>query len=234
MISNQIIYNCITEVKEISKIDMLVADSFGQVIAKTEDIISPDKKVLLSFIESEASTQEVASQLYFRILDDDASEYVLVADNKEDAYLVARLVAAQLKNLIVAYKDRVDRNSFFQNLLLDNLLLVDIYNRAQKLRIEAVRKRCVFVIEPVIKKDNNLIEVVKELFYQEAGDFITAVDEKHVVIIKALEDDVTMEELEETAKMLVDMSGSEAMMDVRVAYGSIVDEIKGVSKAYTD
>lgn len=234
MISNQIIYNSIQEIKEISKLDMLVADSFGQVIAKTEEIVSPDKKTLLAFLESEADSQEILGQLYLRIPDEQSSAYCLVVNEAEDSYLVARLAVAQLKNLIIAYKDRVDRNSFFQNLLLDNLLIVDIYNRAQKLRIDAVKKRCVFVIEPVSGKEANLIDIVKEMFYTEAGDFITAVDEKHVVIIKSLEDDATNDDLDEIAKMLVDMSGSEAMIDVRVAYGSIVDEIKGVSKSYKE
>lgn len=234
MISNQIIYNSIQEIKEISKLDMLVADSFGQVIAKTDKITSPDKKTLLSFIESEADSQEISGQIYLRIPDESGASYCLVTNESEDAHLVAKLAAAQLKNLIIAYKDRVDRNSFFQNLLLDNLLLVDIYNRALKLHIEAVKKRCVFVIEPVSGKEANLIDIVREMFYTEAGDFITAVDENHVVIIKALDDNANNEDLEEIAKMLVDMSGSEAMIDVRVAYGSIVEEIKGVSKSYKE
>lgn len=237
MISNQIIYNCIEETRNISKVEMLVADSFGQVIAKTENIENVDKKALLDFMGTEAKSQEVAGKLYIRIPDDNNSEYVLVTDTanaKEDAYLVARLTAAQLKNLVIAYKTQVDRNSFFQNLLLDNLLLVDIYNRAQKLRIDVVKKRCVIVIEPEGERETNLIDIVRELFYTEAGDYITAVDEKHVVIIKSLADNESLEDLNETARMLVDMAGSEAMIDVRVAYGSIVDEIKGVSKSYKE
>lgn len=237
MISNQIIYNCIEETKSIAKVEMLVADSFGQVIAKTEDIEQIDKKSLLDFLQSEANSQEVAGKFFLRIPDDNNSEYVLVTDTngaKEDAHLVAKLTAAQIKNLIIAYKTQIDRNSFFQNLLLDNLLLVDIYNRAQKLHVDVVKRRCIFVIEPEGVKETNLIEIVRELFYTEAGDFITAVDENHVVIIKALADNEGIEELEETAKMLVDMAGSEAMIDVRVAYGSIIDEIKGVSKSYKE
>ena len=234
MISNQVIYNCIEEVKAISKKDMLVADSFGQVIAKTDSIGVPDKKTILSFMESEADSQEILGQFYIRIPDDNNSSYALVTSSDDEGHLVGRLAAAQIKNLVIAYKTQVDRNSFFQNLLLDNLLLVDIYNRAQKLHIEPVQKRCVFVIEPVGQRQTNLIDIVRELFYTEAGDFITAVDEKHVVIIKALQSGDTEEDLAETAKMLVDMSGSEAMIDVRVAYGSIVDEIKGVSKSYKE
>lgn len=237
MISNQIIYNCIEEVKSISKAEMLVADSFGQIIAKTENIEAVDKKTLLDFMGTEANSQEVNDKIFIRIPDDNNSEYVLVTDirsTKEDVHLIAKLTAAQLRNLIIAYKTQVDRNSFFQNLLLDNLLLVDIYNRAQKLHVDVVKRRCVFVIEPEADRETNLLEIVRELFYTEAGDFITAVDEKHVVIIKALSDSDTTEDLDETAKMLVDMAGSEAMIDVRVAYGSIIDEIKGVSKSYKE
>lgn len=234
MISNQIILNCIEEAKSISQLEFLVADSFGCVIAKTSGMSEPAKGVILSFGESGAESQEAGGNIYIRIPDEVDSYYVLMASMGEGSYVAARLLAAQIKNLIIAYKDRVDRNSFFQNLLLDNLLLVDIYNRAQKLHIDAVRRRCVFTIEPVVKKDNSLIEMVKELFYTEAGDFVTAVDENHVIVVKALSDDESTEDLEETAKMLVDMAGSEAMTDVRVAYGSIVDDIKGVSRSYKE
>lgn len=236
MISNQVIYDCISEVKNISKVEMLVADCFGQIIAKTENIESPEKKTILYFLESEADSQEIKGMLYIRIPDDNNSAYVLIIEienSNADAYLVAKLTAAQLRNLVTAYKSQIDRNSFFQNLLLDNLLLVDIYNRAQKLHIDVVKRRCVFVIEPVNGKETNLVDIVRELFYTEAGDFITAVDDKHVVIIKSLEDEDDSA-LEETAKMLVDMAGSEAMIDTRVAYGSVVDEIKGVSRSYKE
>lgn len=234
MISNQIIYNCIEDVKRVSKIEMLVSDTFGQIIAKTDAIVDPEKKLLLNFIEGEAEFQEVGSQVYLRILDENETAYVLIAEGGENTFLVARLAAMQIANLVVAYKDRVDKNSFFQNLLLDNLLIVDIYNRAKKLHIDVVKRRCIYVIEPIGENNRNLIDVVRELFYTEAGDFITAVDENRVVVIKALNDGDTEEDLSETARMLVDMAGSEAMVDVRVAYGSIVDEIKGVSKSYKE
>lgn len=234
MISNQIISNCIEEAKSISKLEFLVADSFGTTLAKTADFENVNKGVILAFGESGAESQEAAGCIYLRIPDDNDAYYILISTMGEGSYVSARLLAMQIKNLIVAYRDKVDRNSFFQNLLLDNLLLVDIYNRAQKLHVDAVLKRCVFVVEPVLSRDTNLIEMVKELFFTEAGDFVTAVDENHVVVIKALDQNETAEDLEETAKMLVDMAGSEAMTDVRVAYGSMVEDIKGVSKSYKE
>lgn len=235
MISNQIIVNCIEEAKSISKMDFLVADSFGLSIAKTSGIEEPKKGDILSFVKSGADSREIGELIYIRIPDEADSCYVLVCTKGNDSFVLARLVASSLKNLVVAYKDKIDRNSFYQNLLLDNLLLVDIYNRAQKLHVEAVLKRCVFVVEPVGKsQESNLTEMVKELFFSQAGDFVTTVDENHVIIIKTLEEADTVDDLEETAKMLVDMAGSEALEDVRVSYGSIVEDIKGVSKSYKE
>ena len=58
-------------------------------------------------------------------------------------YMIGKVAVSEIQNLIVAYKERFDKNNFIQNLLLDNLLLVDIYNRAKKLHIEVERPpRC--------------------------------------------------------------------------------------------
>ena len=40
--------------------------------------------------------------------------------------------------------------------------------------------------------------------------------------------------MDDNAKMLVDMFNSEAMTNVRVSYGTIVNDIKGVSKSYKE
>ncbi len=78
------------------------------------------------------------------------------------------------------------------------------------------------------------MEMLKELFYTSAGDFVTSVDESSIIVIKALGKKESYDALQETAKMLVDMLNSEAMTSVRVAYGTIVNEIKGLSKSYKE
>ncbi len=235
MISNQTIQNCIDDIHNISKLDFLVTDSLGNVIAQTDEEKLIEKSVLLSFMQSPAEVQEMKGQLLFKVNDEGQVSHVLAVFGEGEAFLVGKLTANELQNLIVAYKDRIDKNSFYQNLLLDNLLLVDIYNRAQKLHIEAVQSRCVFVIE--IKPENNheTLEMVKELFNQQNGDYVTSVDENHIIVIKSIEnpDDYTSE-LDETARMLIDMLGSEAMENAKVAYGTVVNEIKGISKSYKE
>lgn len=234
MITDRVIEGCIEDVYSISGTALVVADVTGRVIAHTGSISLPDRDKVCDFALSGREILEVNDQTFIRVTDDSETAFVLITDCREENIVRARLAASALKNLTAAYTDKIDRNSFFQNLLLDNMLLVDIYNRARKLHIEATQRRCVFVVEPVASKENNLIEMVRELFYTEAGDQVTAVDENHVVVIKALDKDDDNDDLEETAKMLVDMAGSEAMSDVRVAYGTIAEDIKGVSKSYKE
>jgi len=233
MISNQVITNCIREASELSKMDFVVVDSIGVVIATTDTEINLDKDAINSFLSSEATTQECQGCFFIKIFDEDEAAYVLIAKGSDEGLIIGKLVALQIKNLIIAYKEKIDRNSFFQNLLLDNLLLVDVYNRAKKLHINSNEKRCVFVIEPVGKRDENLLEVVRELFYPQNGDFVTAVDEEHIVIIKSIEEEGESA-IKETAEMLVDMASSEAMQSVRVAYGNVIDDVRGVSKSYKE
>ena len=64
----------------------------------------------------------------------------------DDTYMVGRMASFQVENLLIAYKERFDKDNFIKNLLLDNLLLVDIYNRAKKLHIETTVRRVVYII----------------------------------------------------------------------------------------
>jgi carbohydrate diacid regulator len=149
--------------------------------------------------------------------------------------MVGRMVTFQIQSLIVAYKERYDKDNFIKNLLLDNLLLVDIYNRAKKLHIDVETKRVVFIVETSVEKDNMALETVRTLFSgTKSKDFITAVDEKNIIIVKELRPNDTYEDLEKTGKVVLDMLNTEAMSKVRVSYGTIVNELKDVSRSYKE
>ena len=225
MITNQIIQTSISELCAITKMELCVADLQGNLVAQTyrEGVVS--REIVMNFAASEADSQVIQDQHLFKIYDDDLPLYILAAKGGDDTYMIGKIAVSQLQNLIIAYKEKVDRNSFFQNLILDNLLLVDIYNRAKKLHIVAEQARAVFVIETKTEKDINAREMVSELYSTQNGDYITAVDEQHIILIK---------ELDEVARVLVDMLNSEAMTTVRVAYGTIVHEIKDISKSYKE
>ena len=235
MISNQVIQNSIDELRAITKVDLGVFDVEGLKVATTVDEIDISRDIIENFSSSPADSQVVGGRHLLKILDDGEPAYILVAQGpSDDVYMVGKIAVSSIQNLIVAYKERFDRNNFFQNLLLDNLLLVDIYNRAQKLHIEVECPRIIYLIETKIEKDNSAMEMLKSLFSSQNGDYITAVDEKNIILIKALEREDDLDTIEKTADMIVDMMNSEAMMNVRVAYGTVVSELREVSKSYKE
>lgn len=235
MISNQVIQNSIDELRAITKVDLGVFDVEGLKVATTVDEIDISRDIIENFASSPADSQVVGGRHLLKILDDGEPAYILVAQGpSDDVYMVGKIAVSSIQNLIVAYKERFDRNNFFQNLLLDNLLLVDIYNRAQKLHIEVECPRIIYLIETKIEKDNSAMEMLKSLFSSQNGDYITAVDEKNIILIKALEREDDLDTIEKTADMIVDMMNSEAMINVRVAYGTVVSELREVSKSYKE
>lgn len=172
---------------------------------------------------------------FFKVYDENELEYVILAKgDAEDVYMIGKMATFQIQNLLVAYKERFDKDNFIKNLLLDNLLLVDIYNRAKKLHIETDVKRIVFIIETKTEKDTNALETVRTLFSSKTKDFITAVDEKNIILVKEIKPSETYEDMRKTAKVIVDMLNTEAMSSVNVAYGTIVNEIKEVSRSYKE
>lgn len=177
----------------------------------------------------------IGNEHLLKVLDEGEVVYILVArGTSDDVYMVGKIAVCQLQNLIIAYKEKFDRNNFFQNLLLDNLLLVDIYNRAKKLHIEVSVPRLVYLIETKSEKDGIVTELLKGMFSVQNGDYITSVDESNVILIKSLEDGYTQDSLLDIANTIVDMMNTEAMLNVKVAFGTVVSELKDVSKSYKE
>ncbi len=235
MISNQILLSTIEEIKSITRVDLCVMDTEGKVLATTFSGAEKNEEAVVDFAGSQADSQVVSDFQFFKVIEDNQLEYVLLAEGAgNDVYIVGKMVVFQIKSLLVAYKERYDKDNFIKNLLLDNMLLVDIYSRSKKLHIDTDVKRIVFIVETVHDKDNNALETIKSLFAGKNRDFITAVDEKSIIIVKEVEEGQTYADMEKTANVLLDMLNSEAMTQVDIAFGTIINDIKEVSRSYKE
>ena len=235
MISNQVLQTTIDGLKSITRIDICVMDIEGKALATTINNVEEYEEAVMAFVDSPADSQVLQGYQFFKVFDDHQLEYVILAKgDTDDVYMVGKLAAFQIQNLLVAYKERFDKDNFIKNLLLDNLLLVDIYNRAKKLHIETSVKRVVYIIETKYEKDTNALETVRSIFAGKTKDFITAVDEKNIILVKEVKPGETYEDLEKTANTILDMLNTEAMTKVHVAFGTVVGEIKEVSRSYKE
>ena len=235
MISNQILQDTIDGIKAITRIDLCVMDTEGKPLASTLDAVEEYKEAVLVFAESLAESQALQGYQFFKIFDEHQLEYILLANGgSDDVYMVGKIAAFQIQNLLVAYKERFDKDNFIKNLLLDNLLLVDIYNRAKKLHIDTEVRRVIFIIETKHEKDTNALDNVRNLLGNRTRDFVTAVDEKNIIVVKELEPNDGHTELEKIAENMYTLLKEDGEEDVLIAYGTVVNDIKEVSKSYKE
>ena len=235
MISNQILQSTVDGLKSISRIDFSIMDTEGESLAFTSNEIAVPNAELKSFISSSADSQQVQDLQFFKIYEDSGQlEYVLIASGGDDAHMVGRMAVFQIQSLLEAYKDRFDKDDFIKTLLLDNLLLVDIHNRAKKLHIQTNLPRAVFLIENESNKNSLALDILKGLSNVGNTDFITAVDEQNVIIVHELKTSDSASELKQFAKGLLPHLEKGGLRNSRISYGTVIDEIKDVSRSYKE
>lgn len=235
MISNQVLQSTLDGIKNIARIDLCVADVDGKVYALTSSHMEKYGPQAVEFVKSPADSQEVGGSQFFKIYDEQQLEFILVADGSaEDVYTLGKMAAFQIQNLLVAYKERFDKDNFIKNLLLDNLLLVDIFSRAKKLHIQSEMHRVAIIIEGDQGKDNNILELMRTHFGSNNKDFITAVDENNVIVVKELEDNAGADEIQKVCNTYKTYLSKEGVKGVHISYGTIVGELKEVSRSYKE
>ena len=136
MLSNQILHRTAQDIREITGLECSVWDVRGACLVRTSEKAIEMEQDVRAFGASGQESRIDGGEGFFLICDEEEPVYVLaLRGSEEEMSLAGRMGASQLGNLILAYKERMDKNRFVQNLLLDNLLMVDVYNQARKMRI---------------------------------------------------------------------------------------------------
>ncbi len=235
MISNQVLESTLEGLKTISRVDMCLMDTEGLVVASTFEHAEDFRDSVISFRNSPAESQVISGYQFFKVLDEAQLEYILIANgSSDDVYMVAKMAAFQVQTLIVAYKERFDKDNFIKNLLLDNLLLVDIFNRAKKLHIEYESRRVVYILEIEGEREAGSLETVRSEIDLRQGDFVTAVDEKGVIVVQELLPGEGSAEMDATARQILSTVSTDRRGQALVSYGTVVGELKDVSRSYKE
>ena len=117
MISSQILQNTIEGLKTITRVDLCVMDTDGKSLATTFSEAMEFTEAVQGFVNSPADSQVINGCQFFKVFDDNQLEYVLlVKGGNEDIYMIGKIATFQIQNLLVAYKERFDKDNFIKNL----------------------------------------------------------------------------------------------------------------------
>ena len=236
MISYQLMLSTVVDLKHITRKDFAVLDCDGKLVATTlEDTTDIPYMYVDAVVNSPAEHQLIQGKQYFKVIENHIPEYIVLVDGEdEDTFRVGKLAAFHLHALMVAYKERFDKDGFIKSLLLDNVLTVDILNGAKRLQLEMNARRAVFLISIPLDTEQSALEILRNLFPDKDKDFIAPVDETCVVLVKELEDKDGECEINSIAKNVADTLSSEAMYRVNVAIGSVNKDLRTLSAAYKE
>ena len=231
----QILQKCLTDWKNISQLDFCLIDSDNNIFVSTCDRALPSASRLEDFRQSNALCLSNTTTHIFKITENHTVSYLLVVWGKtENASTIGELAVCQVQSLLAAYAEKSDKNTFMQNLLLGSYSDVDAFNKAKKLHITTSVQRAVFLVETKQNKDENALATIRNIFSARTRDFITAIDDSGIIIIRELQSTETYEDLEGIACMLVDMLNTEAMTSAWVSYSNLAEDITQLPSAYKE
>ena len=231
----QILQKCLTDWKNISQIDFCLLDSDNHIFLSTCDKKLPAESKLEEFRQSSALCVSNTSCCLYKIMENHSISYILIVWGKaESTATIGELAVCQVQSLLAAYAEKSDKNTFMQNLLLGSYSDVDAFNCAKKLHIATSVQRAVFLVETKQTKDENALATIRNIFSARTRDFITAIDDTGIIIIRELPSTETYEDLESIAYMLVDMLNTEAMTSAWVAYSNLAEDISRLPDAYKE
>lgn len=235
MLRNQRLKNALKEIKEISRIDSAVYTGEGELTASTFQAEKGLGEKVRQFSEVSADALTMDGFHFLRIpLSPMEEEYVLVVRAAvEEAYMVGRLAVCQLRNLIEAEAQRVNKSSFLQQVLYGNVREDELHDRAKKMHIP-VSEWVVYVIKTTGKKDPACVETLRNLFSDRDKDFLIETDEQVIVLIKDVKEMEEPEAPENLAKMISDNVQAEAMQQVSIGYGRRAESFSEITRSYQE
>jgi len=235
MISNQLLQKAVDEMKELVNSEMMIMDMDGRIAAKTFSGKPIMQDAISKFASSDEESANADGFKLFKVKNELENEYILaVKGTSNNTNLVGRLARYQIETLIVAYKEKFDKDNFYRSLLLDNLLLNDIYGRSEKLRIEAEKNRVVYIISADSKIQDDVLNTVRNIFVGSNDDFVVALDKEKIVVVKQLADNENYDTLANLSKRISNAVKSDEGYEPDISYGTIVSDLKDVSKSYKE
>ena len=176
MLPVQILKKTVSDIRNITGTDCSIWNAAGSCLAYSGE---EENNLFIHIKEMPEEEWEENNESFFSVFSEEGLIYILVLHSvSPEIKMAGRLGVKQLEGYVQLCQEKMNRNHFIQNLLLDNLLLVDVYNRAKKMRIPIEARRAVIMIEPKNPNDNLILEVLKGLYETSTKDFVTAVDDE--------------------------------------------------------
>jgi len=224
------------QMKDVMNRDLGLITDGGFIIASNENCISNnDLECVLSFTEDNTDTFTYNGFTYKPIVSMGKIDYIIFVKGDDSlARNYADILQVSFSSVKSLYDDKHDRLNFIKNFLLDNVLPGDVLAKAAELHLAIETRRVVYLIQTEKVSDFSVLELVESMFPNKQNDFIVSIDENNIALVKELENDVTLSELQTLAKNICNNINTEIMASASVGIGTVVSNIKEIARSYKE
>ena len=159
--------------------------------------------------------------------------FVEGVDKAADKY--SAILCISLQNIKSLYDEKFDKSSFIKNIILDNILSSDIYAKSKELQLDGMEPRVVFLIRFYsIQEGISPFDILQNMFPDKSKDYVINVGEGDILVARELDADTTTQDLEQFAQSVSDTLSSEFYCKAGIGIGSIVHNVKDLSRSYRE
>ncbi len=236
--SNNVFYNVMQQLKDVSNRTFGVIDSEGCVISSTDASVLGERwpDAVLKIGTNDQQTVAFAQKTFRVILSSvNVFEYaVFCSGDDEQAALLCSMAYIALTNAKSHYEEKHDRSTFVKNIVMDNILPGDIYIRAKELHFATDAPRAVFLVRQVGRSDVATVDLLSGLFPDKMQDFVISINETDIAIIKQLSAGTTGEDLEKIAAEVEETLKNELFLKPIIGIGTVATHLRELADVYKE
>ena len=162
-------------------------------------------------------------------------EYAIFVEGAgEDAVRNAKLIAASVGCIKSFYDEKFDRTNFIKNVMTDNCLPGEIFERSHELRMDEDASRAVLLLRISEPTDIAVFDLVRNLFPDRNKDFVVNINDTDIALVKEVHEDIDPKDLEMLARSIADSLGAECYAKAKVGIGTVVTGIKDIARSYKE
>ena len=236
MISSGILQKVLTDLHEITGADLVLMNREGKTEAAVTERDFPDhcRETAVRLVQNGDSSAEDAGWLLYRA-DENGRPVMVLAACGDAASMAGRIGAAELETVLGAVKERPDRNRFMRDVILGRIGEHDLYAEAGRMHIRGDVRRIVLVAEVKGKDGETAMQIMRAMLTpSRSTDTILEMDAGRVAVIHEMRTDDNRGSVQTLANAIADTLNAEAMIPVRIAWGTCTDALGDLPRSYSE
>lgn len=205
----------------------IIASSNLNMIGGKEDSLDPSVLMKKEEFTSHGYT-------YKSFGENGASYLVFVEGEDQEAKKFVGLLSISFQSLEQYNEDKNDCVAFIKNVLLDNILPGDIYQKSRELNFEKEASRVVLLVHAVKQGEGSILDNLQGMFPEKEKDFVIGINETDFAVVKQVNEDVDIKDLEQLGRSISDTLSSELLAKVSVGIGNVVLGIRSLANSFKE